>query len=79
MSASSDGRNPVEALAEEFLDRHRRGERPTVREYVDRHPSLADEIRDLFAALDDGEPGRELRGWTGSNDRRGRASRGSTA
>ena len=50
-SGSSSDRNPVEALAEEFLDRHRRGERPTLEEYADRHPELADEIRDLFPAL----------------------------
>ena len=51
MNTSSDGRNPVELLAEEFLDRKRRGEQPTLREYVERHPELADEIRDLFPAL----------------------------
>jgi tetratricopeptide (TPR) repeat protein len=38
-------------LADEFADRFRRGERPTIEEYVDRHPQLADEIRDLFPAL----------------------------
>jgi WD40 repeat protein/serine/threonine protein kinase/tetratricopeptide (TPR) repeat protein len=51
MTAFSDGRHPVEALAEEFLDRRHRGELPTVDEYVERHPELADEIRDLFPAL----------------------------
>src|SRR5271165_4591382 len=51
MSTSSDQRNPVEALAEEFLDRKRKGEQPTLREYVERYPELADEIRDLFPAL----------------------------
>ncbi len=51
MNASSDARNPVELLAEEFLDRKRRGEQPTLREYVERHPELAAEIRDLFPAL----------------------------
>ena len=51
MTSSSDQRNPVELLAEEFLDRKRRGERPTLQEYLDRHPDLADEIRDLFPAL----------------------------
>ena len=30
MSTSSEPRNPVEVLAEEFLDRKRRGERPTL-------------------------------------------------
>ena len=51
MSDSSSGRNPVEALAEEFLDRFRRGDRPALTEYTDKHPELADEIRDLFPAL----------------------------
>jgi serine/threonine protein kinase len=51
MTASSDQRNPVEVLAEEFLDRKRRGEHPTLREYLERYPGLAEEIRDLFPAL----------------------------
>ena len=51
MNTSSDARNPVELLAEEFLDRKRRGEHPTLREYVERHPDLADEIGDLVPAL----------------------------
>src|SRR5215467_13734819 len=51
MSTSSDARNPVELLAEEFLDRKRRGERPTLQDYLERHPELAEEIRDLFPAL----------------------------
>ena len=51
MPTSSDRRNPVEVLAEEFLDRKRRGETPTLREYLERYPDLAEEIRDLFPAL----------------------------
>ncbi len=50
MSDSSD-RNPVEALAEEFLERFRRGERPALSEYTRQYPELASEIRDLFPAL----------------------------
>src|SRR5262249_4977464 len=38
-------------LAEEFIDRYRRGERPPLREYTERHPELAQDIRDLFPAL----------------------------
>jgi serine/threonine protein kinase/WD40 repeat protein len=51
MSDSSADRNPVERLAEEFAQRHRRGERPTLTEYVGRYPDLAGEIRELFPAL----------------------------
>src|SRR5262249_12121821 len=51
MAQSSDDRNPVERLAEEFLQRHRRGEHPPLTEYLDRHPEWAEEIRALFPAL----------------------------
>ena len=51
MKTSSGERNPVELLAEDFLDRKRRGEHPTLCEYTERHPELAEEIRDLFPAL----------------------------
>ncbi len=51
LDSSSGVREPVELLAEEFLERHRRGERPTVEEYEARHPELAAAIRDLFPAL----------------------------
>jgi WD40 repeat protein/serine/threonine protein kinase len=51
MSTSSADRNPVEKLAEEFAERHRRGERPAMTEYTDRYPQWADEIRELFPAM----------------------------
>ncbi len=51
MNPSSDERNPVELLAEEFLERKRRGEQPTLGEYLERYPELALEIQDLFPAL----------------------------
>src|SRR5262249_26025678 len=38
-------------LAEEFLERYRRGERPALKEYIDRHPELAAEIREVFPAM----------------------------
>jgi serine/threonine-protein kinase len=41
----------LDDLAEEFMDRFRRGERPSVTEYTKKHPDLADEIRELFPAL----------------------------
>jgi serine/threonine protein kinase len=44
-------RQTVEELAEEFVERYRRGERPTLSEFIARDPEHADEIRDLFPAL----------------------------
>jgi serine/threonine protein kinase/WD40 repeat protein len=55
MPNSSDERNPVERLAEEFLLRDRRGERPSLTEYTQRYPHLAAEIRELFPVLLDME------------------------
>jgi WD40 repeat protein/serine/threonine protein kinase/tetratricopeptide (TPR) repeat protein len=51
MADDSSDRNPVEELAEEFLARFRRGERPALSKYIRGHPDLADEIRELFPAL----------------------------
>jgi eukaryotic-like serine/threonine-protein kinase len=41
----------LDQLAADYAERFRNGERPDVREYIDRHPDLADEIRDLFPAM----------------------------
>jgi WD40 repeat protein/serine/threonine protein kinase/tetratricopeptide (TPR) repeat protein len=38
-------------LADEFAARYRAGERPTLEDYIDRYPELADEIRELFPAM----------------------------
>src|SRR5262249_21298796 len=51
MSKTGTKSEVVLALAEEFLDRYRQGERPSLREYIDRHPDLADEIREVFPAM----------------------------
>jgi serine/threonine protein kinase len=51
LDSSSGVREPVELLADEFLARRRRGERPTVKEYEGRYPELAASIRNLFPAL----------------------------
>src|SRR6266446_6471694 len=62
MSPTSDERSPVELLADVFLARCKRGEKPTIKEYCDRHPKLADEIRDVFEALlmvEDLKPGSD--------------------
>ena len=47
-------------LAEEFAERYRRGERPSLQEYVDRCPEMADEIRELFPALVEVEQAEEV-------------------
>jgi eukaryotic-like serine/threonine-protein kinase len=51
MSESSADRNSFEMLAEEFSERLRRGEHPSLTEYVERYPEHAEDIRDLFPAL----------------------------
>jgi tetratricopeptide (TPR) repeat protein len=51
MSDSTADRDPIERLADSFLARFRRGERPSAEEYVAQHPELADEIRELLPAL----------------------------
>jgi serine/threonine protein kinase len=51
MIQSNSTRHPIEILAAEFVDRHRRGERPSVTEYAIRHPELAERIRTLFPTV----------------------------
>lgn len=47
----SDDRDPIETLATDFLERQRRGQSPTIAEYVEKYPQWADEIRDLFPTI----------------------------
>ena len=58
MSESSSERDPVEELAEEFLARCRRGERPALSEYTHRYPQWEEKIRRLFPLLVDIEAAR---------------------
>jgi serine/threonine protein kinase/Tfp pilus assembly protein PilF len=51
MADSDSGFNPMAGLADEFLERYRRGERPALSDYARQHPKLADQIEDLFPAL----------------------------
>jgi serine/threonine protein kinase/WD40 repeat protein/tetratricopeptide (TPR) repeat protein len=52
MPSSDSSRDALlEQLAEEFVERYRRGERPALTEFIDRCPDLAAEIRELFPAL----------------------------
>jgi eukaryotic-like serine/threonine-protein kinase len=53
MSTTSGSRDygRFDELAEEFAGRFRRGERPSLQEYVDRLPEMAEEIREMFPAM----------------------------
>ena len=46
-----DDRDPVDVLAEEFADRLRRGEHPSVSIYADKHPEHAEQLRELLPAV----------------------------
>ncbi len=48
-------------LADEFAQRFRRGEHPSLHEYIDRHPELADDIREFFPAMVEMEQVKEAR------------------
>jgi serine/threonine protein kinase/WD40 repeat protein len=50
-SSSGSGRDPLGSILDSFLARFRKGERPSLTEYIARYPTLADEIRDLLPAL----------------------------
>jgi WD40 repeat protein/serine/threonine protein kinase/tetratricopeptide (TPR) repeat protein len=43
--------DPFEKIAEEFFARRRAGEQPSVNEYAERYPELANQIRELLPAL----------------------------
>ena len=49
--ATDNNRDPVDVAADEFADRYRNGEYPSVTEYVDRFPEQADELKELLPAV----------------------------
>jgi serine/threonine protein kinase/WD40 repeat protein len=51
MNSAGAEHDPLDVLAESFLERCRRGEHPSPDEYAERHPELADRIRALFPTL----------------------------
>ncbi len=51
MSDLSSDLDPLFPLAEEFAERYRRGERPSLTEYAEKHPDLAERIHRLFPTL----------------------------
>ena len=64
MTSADDAQDPLDVLAEEFLERYRHGETPPIEEYVDKYPELAEGIRDLFPTLlfmEDLAPGEDTK------------------
>ncbi len=51
MNDSSESSERVLELAEEFIERYRRGQRPPLSEYIARYPELAAQIREVFPAM----------------------------
>jgi serine/threonine protein kinase len=51
MSESESHSGLVLELADQFLERYRKGEKPSLKEYIDRHPDLASDIRQVFNAM----------------------------
>lgn len=51
ISDEGDDRNPVDVLADEFSERLRNGESPSITEYIRKHPELEDDIRELFPTI----------------------------
>src|SRR5262245_23333757 len=51
----------LDQFADEFAARFRRGERPTLKEYTNRYPELAAELRALLPALIKVEQAQEIR------------------
>ena len=51
MTPSSDDRNPVDLLAEEFAEKVRAGGTPSIAEYAARYPQYAKEINEVFPAV----------------------------
>ncbi|MFO0888141.1 MAG: protein kinase [Isosphaeraceae bacterium] len=51
VAAPEDERDSVERIAEDYLERYRRGEAPSIGEYVGRHPEHATVIREILSAM----------------------------
>src|SRR5262245_56124032 len=51
----------INQLADELAARYRRGERPSLQEYLERYPELADDLRELFPAMAELEQAKEDR------------------
>ncbi|MEO1530007.1 MAG: protein kinase [Planctomycetota bacterium] len=50
-STNDTDEDVVMELADDFIARHQNGESPSIAEYCDEHPELADQIREIFPTL----------------------------
>ena len=60
MGATEPTRNPVDLIAEAYIQRRRAGDDPSMDEYVAQHPEHAEEIRKIFPALEMIEQARDV-------------------
>ena len=51
MADPNTERDPLEVLATEFVERLRKGEQPSISEYVAKYPDLAEDIQTLFPTI----------------------------
>src|SRR5262245_12658252 len=51
MTEQDTDRHPIDAVAEEFAARYRLGENPSVTEYAERFPDLAQQLHDLLPTV----------------------------
>ncbi len=51
VAQSDPDRHPVDLIAEQFAERCRRGERPSVSDYANRHPEIADQLREILPPI----------------------------
>ncbi|HOW68875.1 MAG TPA: serine/threonine-protein kinase, partial [Candidatus Paceibacterota bacterium] len=51
MPDANTDRDPLELLAADYMDRLRQGQHPSIEDYAEQHPALAQEIRDLFPTI----------------------------
>ena len=51
MTQDHADRDPLEVLADRFLQEQRQGKCPSISAYADEHPELAEQIRELFPTI----------------------------
>src|SRR5207248_9943137 len=51
MNTERSGRHLLDQLGEDFVARYRRGERPSVSEFAQKYPEVADQVQEILQAL----------------------------